>query len=221
MQQSRSRPSRSCVWLFDLDNTLHDASPHIFPHINRSMTEYLVRHLGLEHAAADHLREDYWRRYGATLLGLMRHHGTDPAHFLHHTHQFPELPRMLVFERALRGLIKRLPGRKVVFTNAPRAYALAVLDHMNARQLFDAVIGIEALGLAPKPQPLAYRRVLRAVGVPAHRCIFVEDTLENLRAGKALGMKTVWVSRSPSAPACVDVRLPSILQLRRAVWLAR
>ena len=27
------------VWLFDLDNTLHDASPHIFPHINRSMTE--------------------------------------------------------------------------------------------------------------------------------------------------------------------------------------
>ena len=213
--------SRSCVWLFDLDNTLHDASPHIFPHINRSMTEYLVRHLGLDLDAADHMRVDYWHRYGATLLGLMRHHGTDPAHFLHHTHQFPELRRMLVFERALRGLITRLPGRKVVFTNAPRAYALAVLDHMNARPLFDAVLGIEALGLAPKPQPQAFQRVLRAVGVPAHRCVFVEDTLANLKAGKALGMKTVWVSRAPSSPAYVDVRLPNILQLRRAAWLAR
>ena len=29
------------VWLFDLDNTLHNASPHIFPHINRSMSLYL------------------------------------------------------------------------------------------------------------------------------------------------------------------------------------
>ena len=26
------------AWIFDLDNTLHDATPHIFPHINRSMT---------------------------------------------------------------------------------------------------------------------------------------------------------------------------------------
>jgi putative hydrolase of the HAD superfamily len=24
----------SPVWLFDLDNTLHNASPHIFPHLN-------------------------------------------------------------------------------------------------------------------------------------------------------------------------------------------
>ena len=35
------------VWLFDLDNTLHNASPHIFPHINRSMTGYLMQHLAL------------------------------------------------------------------------------------------------------------------------------------------------------------------------------
>ena len=36
------------VWLFDLDNTLHHASPYIFPHINRSMTEYIARHLGVD-----------------------------------------------------------------------------------------------------------------------------------------------------------------------------
>ena len=59
--------------MFDLDNTLHNASPRIFPHINRAMTSYLQLHLGLDEAAAGSLRSHYWRRYGATLTGLMRH----------------------------------------------------------------------------------------------------------------------------------------------------
>ena len=29
------------TWIFDLDNTLHDARAHVFPHIDRSMTAYL------------------------------------------------------------------------------------------------------------------------------------------------------------------------------------
>jgi putative hydrolase of the HAD superfamily len=81
------------VWLFDLDNTLHDATPHIFPHINRAMAAYIREHLGVDDDEATRLRLEYWQRYGATLLGLMRHHGTDPQHFLCHTHQFPDLKR--------------------------------------------------------------------------------------------------------------------------------
>ena len=79
------------TWVFDLDNTLHNASPHIFPHINRSMTAYLQRHLQLTEEDAGKLRAHYWRSYGATLLGMMRHHGTDPEHFLRETHAFPDL----------------------------------------------------------------------------------------------------------------------------------
>ena len=104
--------SAGTVWLFDLDNTLHNASPHIFPHINRSMTRYLEQHLGLTRDEANALRMQYWQRYGATLLGLMRHHGTDPDHFLVETHRFDRLHEMMVFERALRGMLRRLPGRR-------------------------------------------------------------------------------------------------------------
>ena len=89
------------VWVFDLDNTLHNAAPHIFPHINRSMTAYLQQHLGLDEQTAGELRRHYWQRYGATLSGMMKHHGTDPEHFLWHTHQFPELPQMAGFMRLL------------------------------------------------------------------------------------------------------------------------
>jgi putative hydrolase of the HAD superfamily len=40
------------LWVFDLDNTLHDARPHVFPHINRSMTDYIRQHLRLDEAEA-------------------------------------------------------------------------------------------------------------------------------------------------------------------------
>src|SRR4051812_32346022 len=94
------------AWVFDLDNTLHNATPHIFPHMNRAMTEYLQTQLGLDPAAAGELRRRYWMRYGATLLGLMRHHGTDPHDFLHRTHQFPDLTRMIVREPLLRATLR-------------------------------------------------------------------------------------------------------------------
>jgi len=201
------------TWIFDLDNTLHDAAPHVLPHINRSMTEYLQRHLGLEEEAASALRRDYWLRYGATLLGLMRHHATDPRHFLWHTHQFPDLRRMLVREPQLRATLRRLPGRKFVFSNAPVHYASAVLKMLAIADLFDGVFSIERTRFRPKPDSYGFLRLARAARLRLQRCIMVEDTLENLRTAAALGMKTVWVTQSARAPGYVDVKVESLMQL--------
>lgn len=205
------------VWLFDLDNTLHDANPHIFPHINRSMRQYIERYLGVDEAEATRIRQRYWERYGATLLGLVRHHGTDPRHFLWHTHQFERLERMVVFELALRGMLRRLPGRKIVFSNAPRHYTEAVLDILGIANFFDGVWSIERLGYHPKPLPEAFRRLLHGERIRPHQCVFIEDSCANLKAAKRLGMKTVLIARRPRLPAYVDLRLESVLDLPRAL----
>lgn len=213
-------PTRS-VWLFDLDNTLHDASPHIFPHINRSMTRYLEQHLGLTLDEANALRTHYWHRYGATLLGLMRHHGTDPDHFLVETHRFDRLHEMMVFERALRGMLRRLPGRKIVFSNAPRHYARAALAIMGVERLFEDVVGIEDLDYQPKPGIRAYRSLLRTQRLRPEQCIMLEDSAVNLRTAKRLGMRTVLVGGGLRTPAYVDLRIPNILALRRQLGRLR
>jgi putative hydrolase of the HAD superfamily len=205
------------VWLFDLDNTLHDANPHIFPHINRSMREYIERTLNVDEAEATRIRQGYWERYGATLLGLVRHHATDPRHFLWHTHQFENLSRMVVFDRALRGMLRRLPGRKIVFSNAPQHYTDAVLDILGIRRQFDAVWCIERLGFQPKPLPDAFRRLLHGERIRPQQCVFVEDSPLNLKTAKRLGMKTVLISRESRVPAWVDLRLKSALDLFRAL----
>ena len=214
---SGARKSR--VWIFDLDNTLHDARPHIFPHINRSMTKYVAELLDLGEEGANALRDAYSKRYGATLIGLIRHHRVDPGHFLRETHRFPELDRMIVARRELRSVLRRLPGRKIVFSNAPGQYARAVLQALGVRDLFDDVFSIESTRFRPKPQAQGFLRLMHAHRLVASRCIMVEDSLENLRTAKRLGMKTVWVSESNCAPVWVDAsvrqlyRLPKLLHL--------
>jgi putative hydrolase of the HAD superfamily len=203
------------TWIFDLDNTLHNASPHIFPHINRSMTRYLQEHLALDEAAAVRLRVHYWRTYGATLLGLVRHHGTDPDHFLWHTHQFPDLARMVVADRAALAAVRRLRGRKILFSNSPARYAHAVLDLLGIGALFDAVYAIERVRYQPKPSLRGFRHILRAERVVAHRAVMVDDSLPNLHAARRLGMRTVWVSTLPRSPAYVDAKVRSVRQLPR------
>ena len=203
------------VWIFDLDNTLHDAAPHIFPHINRSMTEYLQAHLGLDEQAAGELRRSYWMRYGATLLGLMRHHATDPAHFLWHTHQFERLEAMIVREPQLRPTLKRLPGRKLVFSNAPVHYARAILKLLGIADLFDDVFSIERTRYRPKPDSYGFLRLCRVHRLKPQRCIMVEDNLANLRTAARLGMKSVWVSRARRSPGYVDVKIARLAQLPR------
>ncbi len=201
------------TWLFDLDNTLHNATPHIFPHINRSMRAYIERHLGVDAQQANRIRVDYWTRYGATLLGMMRHHGTDPRHFLHETHQFPDLQRMIVFEKPLLHALRRLPGRRIVFSNAPRHYAEAVLRLTGLERCFDALYAVENLDYRPKPMPAGFRALLRAERLDPRRCIMVEDSLSNLVTAKKLGMRTVLVSAGSRRSPCVDVKIRSVLDL--------
>jgi len=214
MRRETGRRSRFArAWVFDLDNTLHDANPHIFPHISRSMTAYLQAHLNLEVEAASALRVAYWKRYGATLLGLMRHHATDPRHFLWHTHQFPELRRMVVREPWLKQALARLPGRKFLFSNSPVHYSRAVLAVLGISGLFDDVFSIEHTRFRPKPDTFGFRRLFRRHRLRPGACIMVEDSLENLRAAKCLGMTTVWVSRAPRSPGYVDVTVGSVTEL--------
>jgi putative hydrolase of the HAD superfamily len=107
------------------------------------MGEYVVAHVGVDEEEAGRLRERYWRHYGATLLGLVRHHGVRAEHFLAETHRMPGLEARLRMSAHDRAALARLPGRKVILTNAPRAYAMRVLTTLRLARLFDDVITIE------------------------------------------------------------------------------
>jgi putative hydrolase of the HAD superfamily len=195
------RPSSKArrVWLFDLDDTLHDASHAAFGQMHVAIGDYIAAHLGISGDEATALRRRYWLRYGATLLGVVRHHGVRAAHFLEETHRMPGLEERLRTSAHDRAALKRLPGRKVILTNAPRAYALRVLGALGLTRLFDAVITIDDMTmfgeLRPKPDARMLRWVAARLRVATSRCVLVEDTLVHQKAARRVGMRAVWMQR--------------------------
>ena len=193
------REKRAPVWLFDLDNTLHDASRASFRGINDGMTDYIVRELAMSREEADALRRHYWLRYGATILGLIRHHGVRTHQFLDETHRLPGLEALVRGHPHDLAALRRLRGRRYVLTNAPAQYTARVLDRLGIAGLFDGVIAIEDMHmfghLRPKPDARMLRRTAAKLKVPASRCVLVEDTLEHQKSARRVGMGTVWMQR--------------------------
>lgn len=190
------------VWLFDLDNTLHNASQGIFQAIDSRMTSTVAELLQLDHQQADVLRKEYWQRYGATMIGLHRHHQTDPDLFLHLTHNFDVQP-LVHSEKGLVGLLNRLPGYKLLLTNAPLDYAQRVMRAIHALPAIDGIWSIEHMCLQgryrPKPSLGLMQQIVAKLGVPPKRITLVEDTLRNLKSARQCGLNTVHIF-NPGTP---------------------
>lgn len=205
------------IWLFDLDNTLHDCSRAIFRAIDGNMTQAVMETLGVDEDMANTLRRRYWERYGATVIGLVRHHGIKASDFLAKAHAFDPAP-LVYSEPGLARKFKHLPGRKVLLTNAPRHYAHDVLKVLGISRHFDLVWAIDQMDLQgrmrPKPSMALMKQVLAHLKVPAHRVVLVEDTLRNLRSARQLGMRTVHIFH-PGTPFTAPLRgRPHYVDLR-------
>lgn len=203
------------TWIFDLDNTLHDADHGVFPHIDRMMTRFMMDKLGIGEHEASTLRQDYYQRYGATLEGLRRHHDVDPQEFLHATHPMDDFMAMLRWEADLAASVQRLPGRKFLLSNGPQHYVEGIVERMGIRHLFISLYGVDRVDYIPKPDPRAFEHVLAREKLNAADCIMVEDSLPNLQSAKRLGMRTVWIAAETRRPSYVDVRVRSIAELSR------
>ena len=115
------------IWIFDLDNTLHDAQKKIFPVINKKINEYICTAVKIELTEADSLRQKYWDQYGATLEGLVKHHNINPTEFLRQTHTLINLKELVVPMPDLIKVLSSIDGQKILYTNAPRDYTNKVL----------------------------------------------------------------------------------------------
>ncbi|MEO6280938.1 pyrimidine 5'-nucleotidase [Roseateles sp.] len=222
--------SRNRVWLFDLDDTLHNASQRAFPELNASMTAYIETHLGLTTEEAVALRHGYFNRYGATLTGLQRHHGVKAAHFLHETHLLPGLDPHLHGHAQDLAALRRLPGRKFLMTNAPRAYADRVLAAIGLAGVFEGMVCVEDMSCfrqsRPKPDARMFRIVLARLKLRPEQCVLVEDTLIHQKSARSLGLATVWMQRwlrkaadgrrLHHRPAYVSRRVRSLAALARS-----
>lgn len=178
-------------WIFDLDNTLYDWRCDLFGQIDKRMTAFIAERFGLDQASARSLQKLYFAEHGTTLRGLMREHAVDPTAFLDYVHDIDF--SALSPEPRLRRALQRLPGRKLVFTNADSAYAWRVIERLGVADCIEAVFDIADADFEPKPEPETYRRMVRRHGVDPSAALMVEDIARNLKPAADLGMTTAWL----------------------------
>ena len=93
----------------------------------------------------------------------------------------------------------------MVFSNAPRKYARRCLDSLGLREFFldDFIFGVGDAMPACKPEAAAFRTVLDAVGASPCSSIMFEDSLSNIRACCALGMRCVFIEEEVGGEAAL------------------
>jgi putative hydrolase of the HAD superfamily len=179
------------TWLFDLDNTLYPVESGFMRQIEGRMTDFVAKVAGLPHDEAYKLQKSYLAQHGLTLRGLMLHHGVDPAdfHALFHDLSLDSLAH----DPDLVAAIERLPGRRVIFTNADDIHARRVLERLGLIDLFPEVFHIGSFDYTPKPDPAPFRRMAEEHAVNPAATAFFEDSERNLAPAAELGMTTVLV----------------------------
>lgn len=191
------------TWLFDLDNTLYPAESGFMGEIVVRMTDFVEKVTGLPREDAFKLQKTYLAEHGLTLKGMMLNHGVDPAEFHAIFHDMSLAA--LAHDAPLLAALERLPGRRLIFTNADEVHAERVLAHLGLAHLFDDVFHIGSAGYEPKPSPEAFTRIAAAHGIDPTVTAFFEDAERNLAPAADLGMTTVLVGAHAAASTATFV----------------
>ncbi len=179
-------------WIFDLDNTLYPESCNLFQQIDQRMKAFISGRLGVDRDEAYRIQKEYLISHGTTLRGLMDHHNVAPDDFLDFVHDIDLEP--IRPNPGLARCLRRLEGRKYIFTNGTRAHAEAVLERLGLSEAFDRIFDIRSADFVPKPAPEAYQRLIKDCGIEPLKAVLVEDMVRNLEPAHRLGMATVWLN---------------------------
>jgi len=182
--------------LWDMDGTLVDSEEYHWLSWRDTMA--------LEGVAITH--DQFLKTFGQrndSILPQWLKAGSSAEHMQWVGDSKEELYRKLVHQ----GDLKPLPGvmewvrrlreqgwRQAVASSAPRKNIEVVLEVLGMASFFDALVSAEDV-TAGKPDPQVFQKGAERLGMPASRCIVVEDAVPGVEAARRAGMRCIGVSR--------------------------
>ena len=178
-------------WIFDLDNTLYYAKTKVFNQVEKRMTQYVSDKLAISMDKAKKIQKDYFHKYNTTLNGMIKNHKIDANEFLDFVHDIDI--DFLKKDLKLDEELKKLDGKKIIFTNGPKKHALNVTRKIGIDQYFDDIFDIVDSNFVPKPMMKPYKKLVEKHKIDPNLCVFVEDIARNLKPAYEMGMTTVLI----------------------------
>jgi len=206
--------------IFDVDDCLYDVGTGFTAHRNTDgATDFMVEKLHFpSKEAAQELRDEYFLKYHSTAKGLRaaeedgrlpklpvgvslqpgekRFKPSDLDEYWATNLDFSMLGGPLD-ERSIETFesLSKSNTQVVGFSNGPRLYVERVLKEIGLARFFEPekLFGVTDVLPHCKPDRSSFELVLSKVSARPEQCIMVEDSMKNIRAAKALGMKTILI----------------------------
>ena len=181
----------SKFWIFDLDNTLYSGETRVFEQVDKRMSKYISEKLNVSILEAKEIQKNYFYKYNTTLNGMMKNHKIEANEFLEFVHDIDI--DFLKKDMPLGEELRKLEGKKVIFTNGSKKHALNVTQRIGIDQYFDDIFDIVDCNFIPKPKMEPYKKLVEKHKIDPNLCVFIEDIARNLKPAYEMGMKTVWI----------------------------
>ncbi len=187
--------------VLDLDGTLYSSKVGLEFQIKPRMVGQAQIELGLSERDARDLLRRYREAYGASVVGLKKHHEIDPEQFLTSVFSGLDVDGLTPYD----GLIEELPRLAdqiplYLLTNSSASHVAALLRLLGLEPCFRKAFSVSAAGYIRKPDPRAYETLLENTGIPPDRVLVFDDSWPNLHAAHKLKMWTVLVSNGVADP---------------------
>jgi len=196
--------------LFDLDGTLVDSAPDIAEALNDLLAE---------EGRAPYSLAEVKRMVGEGVVRLMEKAFREAEGAADRSERFMELytPRSARLTVPVEGAFAALDHFKelgiplAVCTNKPDDAAREILASLGLLPYFREIIGGTS-GLPRKPDPATLLEAARRLGAEAAQTLMVGDSLPDVAAARAAGMRVVVVDSGYGEVAVGDLGADSILK---------
>jgi phosphoglycolate phosphatase len=186
-------------FLFDLDGTLADTLADIAASTNHLRERHDLRHASLEVVRSfvgDGARTLIRRALHEVLPAdpQAREGMLDAAFAAYAEHHLAQCTRTVQLYPGVRAHLEQLAAAGhplAVTTNKPERFAVMIVRHLGLHELLPVIVGGDTLPVR-KPDPAPLRHALQQLGCGERdRGTMVGDGVQDLRAGKALGCRTI------------------------------
>jgi len=158
------------------------------------MSKYISNKLNVSIDEAKKIQKNYFHEYNTTLNGMIKNHKIDANEFLEFVHNIDI--DFLKKDLKLAEELKKLSGKKIIFTNGSRKHAINVTQRIGIDQYFDDIFDIVDSEFIPKPAVEPYNKLVEKHKIDPKLCVLVEDIARNLKPAYEMGMKTVWIENN-------------------------
>jgi putative hydrolase of the HAD superfamily/pyrimidine and pyridine-specific 5'-nucleotidase len=190
------RPKPHAIF-FDCDDCLYFDNWSVAKQLTFKINEWCVNH-GLEPGHSYQL----YKQYGTALRGLLAEGYIEDNveaidEFLRYVHDIP-ISELLYRDDKLRSILLDMDPSipKYIFTASVSHHAKRCIQTLGIEDLFVDVIDCKRCDLETKHSRHSFECAMRVAGVTdPERCLFLDDSVTNIRAARAVGWRSVLVGR--------------------------